>query len=88
MKKHLREGLKVLDSSYSIKNIDFEDCLYKDLGNGIDFEISHGNKKYTIFIWLHKGRVIETLSNIPLSDLKETLDNAEKKYINFGGVNK
>lgn len=44
IRKHLREGLKVLGNTYSIKRIDFEDCLYKDLGNGIDFEISHSRE--------------------------------------------
>ena len=88
IKKHLREGLKVLDKSYSIKRIDFEDCLYKDLGNGIDFEISHGRTGYTIFVWQYKPylKILETVPEekpVKLENLKSTLINVENKYKNF-----
>lgn len=94
IRKHLKEGLKALGSTYSIKRIDFEDCLYKDLGNGIDFEISHGKEGYRIFIWMYKPylKMIKSipqnnyLSPIPLSKLKETLDDLENEFIHFEEV--
>ena len=83
IKKHLRDGLKVLGDGYSLQTIDFEVCLYKDLGNGIDLEISHGESYYLVFVWLNKRRVIETSGEISLSELKETLANIEEKYKNY-----
>ena len=88
IKKHLREGLKALGKSYSIQRIDFEDCLCKNLGNGIDFEISHGREGYTVFVWQCKPylKILETVPEekpMKLSELKETMVKLENKYKNW-----
>ncbi|HBJ1646572.1 TPA: hypothetical protein LA462_001042 [Clostridium botulinum] len=91
IRKHLREGLKVLGNTYSIKRIDFEDCLYKDLGNGIDFEISHCREGYCVFVWMYKPylKMIRSvpqdsyMSPILLSELKGTLDKLENEFMHF-----
>lgn len=88
MQKHLKEGLKLLGSDYTIKNIDFEDCIYRKLNDLIDFEISHCKKGYTVFVWQLKPRirVLETvpeLEPIKLHGLKKLLDGLEDKYNNI-----
>lgn len=79
-RKILKETLKILDDSYSIQTIDMSECLYKDLGNGIDFEIEYGKGKFDIYIWKYKGRIIECIFDIKKSDLKIILEGLSKKY--------
>lgn len=38
--KRMGRALQYLGEAYEIKMIDREDCLYRDLGNGFDIEIS------------------------------------------------
>lgn len=84
IKKHLREGLKFLGPNYCIKTIDWEKCLYRDLGD-YDIEISHEtrNKGYIIYLWskrkyLHIIRTYPKTNN--LSELKRYLDEIEINY--------
>lgn len=79
-RKILKETLRSLDSSYSIQSIDCSDCLYKDLGNGIDFEIEYGKGKFDIYVWKDKSRTIENIFYIKKSDLKEVLEGLIIKY--------
>ncbi len=79
-RKILKETLKVLDSSYSIQTIDLSECLYKDLGNGIDFEIEYGKGKFDIYVWENKSKIIERLFDIKKADLNITLEALIKRY--------
>ena len=88
MKKHLKKGLEVLGVTYSVKRIGFEDCLYKDLGNGIDFEISHVRSGYSVFVCQYKPylRILESFPKerpAKLSELKSLMDELEKKYADW-----
>lgn len=76
----LKETLKILDSSYSIQTIDWSECLYRDLGNGIDFEIEYGKGKFDIYVWKNKSKTIECILDIKKADLKITLEGLIKKY--------
>lgn len=79
-RKILKETLKILDSSYSIQTIDLSECLYKDLGNGIDFEIEYGKGKFDIYVWENKSKIIERLFDIKKADLNITLEALIKRY--------
>lgn len=85
--KKIKTICTALGNDYSIKVIDLEYVIYRDLGNGFDFEISgldNSRKKFnaTLYIWRNEGyRIVETISNIPsLEDLKYTLEKACEKY--------
>lgn len=75
--KHLREVLKFLGPEYTAKIIDGEDCVYRDLENGYDIEISGCSRKpyhMVIFVW--------ELSNLQISEQSEpmhTLPELRKK---------
>ncbi len=85
--KKIREICKVLGSDYSIRVFDFENVIYRDLGNGYDFEVSKlDNRKKaveaTLYIWDNrKNIVIETISDIhSVEELKTVLDKSTAKY--------
>ncbi|GEM_PF-241509 len=78
---HITRGLKVLGESYTTQTIDMENCIYKDLGNGIDFEISYSHYMgYRIYVWLGRRIIVENTEIVKLNDLKETMDALELKY--------
>lgn len=50
----IKEVAQYLGAPYSIRVIDFEEVIYRDLGNGIDFEVSgvrSGHTAYTVYVW-------------------------------------
>lgn len=52
----IRQLKKQLGDDYRIFTIDFERCLYRDFGNGLNVEISGVNtrrlgKKATLYLW-------------------------------------
>ncbi|MFR2663578.1 MAG: hypothetical protein ACLS9Q_15265 [[Clostridium] scindens] len=60
------DTLEYLGSDYSVKNIDYEDCIYKKIGN-LELEISglHSRGKYDATIYLHEnGRITKSISDI------------------------
>jgi len=87
--KKIQEILRKLGNKYTIKTIDFENCIYLKLENGYFFEVSgldHTKKSFnaTIYVWGNsKGsKTIETISNIDSLDmLKDSLEEAEAKYL-------
>jgi len=65
-----------------------EECIYRDLGNGFDIEVSGCNrhKKQTfgkVFVWRNKKQIVETINggknNTP-EDLKNLLDSVVLRY--------
>lgn len=61
------DTLEYLGSDYSVKSFDYEDCIYRKIGN-YEFEISglHSTGKYdaTIYVWENEARVIKSIQNI------------------------
>ncbi len=60
------DTLEYLGSDYSVKNIDYEDCIYKKIGNR-ELEISglHSRGKYDATIYLYEnGRITRSISDI------------------------
>lgn len=87
--KKIKETCAALGQPYKIVTIDFENVIYRNLGNGYDFEVSGlDNRKSsfnaTLYIWDNREghKIIETISNIgSLPDLKNHLDSAAAKYL-------
>lgn len=76
-----------LGDKYSVRVFDLENVIYRDLGNGYDFELSgvDNNKKHlcaTLYIWNNIQNVIvekvERISSV--EDLKSILNNMVDKY--------
>ena len=71
---------------YTLKTIDLERCIYKDLGNGYDIEISCVSKsrdKAWIYIWRKEDdryRVVEIKRDVPHCLLPTTLESIERRY--------
>ena len=85
--KKIQEICKALGEEYSIKVVDLENVIYRDLGNGYDFEVSNlDNRKKSLdarlYIWdTRKTEVVETISDIhTIEELKTALDGAVEKY--------
>lgn len=79
--------LDYLGKPYTVKNIDFENCIYLNLRNGYDIEISGGKtsrSKFDIYVWKTKVRLEIMERHINLKpDLEETkllLDDIRKRY--------
>lgn len=74
---------------YSLKTIDFERCIYKNLGNGYDMEISLVSKRWmraSVYVWLKDNqggyKVVETAHDIPHDELPIVLKKIEERYGN------
>lgn len=86
--KKLKEICSSLGEPYIIRVFDYENVIYRNLGNAYDFEISglNNNRQLfnaTIYIWQLKGgtRIIETIPNIKsLDDLKTVLETIVAEY--------
>ncbi len=85
--KKIRETCKALGKDYTIRVIDLENVIYRDLGNGYDFEVSNiDNRKKSfepvLYIWDNrKPHIVETISDIhSVEELKSVLDQSVKKY--------
>lgn len=85
--KKIRDICEALGKDYTIRVFDFENVIYRDLGNGFDFEISKlDNRKKsfdaTLYIWDNRNnRVVETISAIrSIDELREILDKSVEKY--------
>lgn len=94
MTKKQREALAYLGEPYRLKRIDLENCIYRDLGNGYDIEVSglsepieKGYYCNFVCVWdVREGygygaRSVEYVRGIKsLIHLKEVLDRLVKKY--------
>ena len=87
--KKLKAALDYLGHSYSIQTIDFEQCIYRNLNNGFDLEISgvkhprKGNVCDNIWVWDNRQgqRTIERIRDIHShEELKEVLDGLCEKW--------
>lgn len=85
--KKIRDICQALGADYSLKVFDLENVIYRDLGNGYDFEVSNlDNRKQSIdariYIWDNrKNQVVETIRDIhSVEDLRTALDRSVEKY--------
>ena len=87
--KRMKKALDFLGEPYRVKTIDFEQCLYKDLNNGYDIEVSGVNRQRRglictfIQVWDMRGgaRTVEKVEGVKtLSELKAVLDLLSEKY--------
>lgn len=86
--KKIKEICADLGQPYKIVTMDLENVIYRNLGNGYDFEVSgldNGKSSFNakLYIWDNRNgsRIIETISDIDtLPDLKSHLDSAAAKY--------
>lgn len=85
--KKISEILLQLGNKYTIKPITGENCIYLNLGNGYDFEVSGlDNRKQsfnaTLYIWdIAADKTVERIRDITSLDmLKDCLTAAERKY--------
>lgn len=66
MGQKLTETLRYLGNNYSIKNIDFEDVIYREISD-FEFEISglnsRGKYNATIYVW-NNQTIITTIQDI------------------------
>lgn len=84
--KYISDLCEQCGVGYSLKTIDLERCIYKDLGNGYDIEISCANKSRQnawIYIWHwedERYRVVEIKADVPHHLLPATLESIERRY--------
>lgn len=91
--KGIKELCEHLGKEYSIKVIDLEQCIHRDLGNGYDIEISGVNNNRTImnvtvYVWDIKNgngpaaKIVETLSDIKSrEELQNQLNAIALRYM-------
>lgn len=88
MTKKMREALQLLGDGYSVKTIDLEPCIYRNLGNGYDIEVSGLNnqkKGCIVYLWRTSPglRIVYQQCIKNLSDLMpmmERMVNISKTY--------
>ena len=88
MRKKLKAALDYLGEKYSIKIIDLAECVYRDLHNGFDIEVSgiSSRRKASIgvYVWdMGKGgiRIVDRVEDISnLIELKVVLDTLCEKW--------
>ena len=88
--KTVTDVCKELGSNYEIKEIDLEDCIYRNLNNGFDFEISGtkkrlGNISCTLYIWKTEPstEIVEIVEfkKVGITRLKNELEKQARKYL-------
>lgn len=98
LKKYLKQSRKEryinelcgeCGKDYVLKTIDCEKCIYKDLDNGYDIEvscISNRWKRASIYVWFKyptgEYKVVERKHDVLHSDLPGTLKEIERRYSN------
>lgn len=80
----MKELCDELGKEYSIKIIDEEWVIYRDLHNGYDVEISGANttnfkKRVTIFLWKDKTHIVKTISDVAQSNIGDRVE--ELRYL-------
>ena len=81
---HMRRLCESLGANYSIKAIDLECVIYRDLGNGYDIEVSGMNtsslkRKATIYLWKDKKVIVRGLKGVP----QDSIDKYVEELKNF-----
>jgi len=78
-----------LGSPYIATIIDYENVIYRDLGNNYEFEVSgiktnHG--RCILYVWSIDPKIcIGIYENIPVADLKDVLGYYATQYRNLTG---
>ena len=87
--RYISELCEKCGKDYTLKTIDFERCIYRNLGNGYDMEIclvSDRHKRASIYVWWNDPtggyKVVESHHDIPHEDLSLTLKGIERRYAN------
>lgn len=91
MTKKMHEALAALGPAYKTQVIDWELCIYRDLGNGFDIEVSgmDNNRRKPIYcpsvwVWDMRPGVDRTVENVrdikSLPELVRVLDMLSDKY--------
>jgi len=88
MRKKLKEALDYLGEEYSIKTIDMAECMYRDLRNGFDIEVSgicsRRKDAICVYVWnMGRGgiRIVDQVEDISnLIELKVILDALCEKW--------
>lgn len=86
--KKIKEILAELGPSYCIKKIDFENCIYRDLQNGYDIEVSgldNAKKSFKadVYVWKTSNgtEIVEKIMGIDSFEiLKFELERLSFKY--------
>lgn len=86
--KKIKSVLSELGSNYEIKVIDAEQCIYRNLNNGFDIEVSGLNNQKksfsaSIYVWQTNDgiRIVDKSPNLTsLEELKEQLETLSVKY--------
>jgi len=76
---HMRRLCESLGDKYSIKAIDLERVIYRDLGNGYDIEVSGMNtssqrKKATIYLWRNRKVIVRGLKGVPQDSIDKYVE--------------
>lgn len=84
--KRIKEVLKQLGPEYSIRVIDFEQCIYRNFGNGFDIEVSgvntqkRKNLRCDIYLWYrtgdryNTGHIVQCDQNVPFDEIGTVVD--------------
>ncbi len=88
--RNIKEILKYLGSTYTIRMIDGEDCIYRKINDAFDIEVSRANRKNNlmwVYVWDISEKIwscphiIETIRDINGEEnLKAVLEALVKKY--------
>lgn len=80
MRTNVKRVLEELGENYSMASVDYPptEDVYRDFHNGIDVEILvpyyRRNLEVSVFIWKDKREIIERAFDVPLNQLKGTLE--------------
>lgn len=82
--KKLEDTLTYLGSEYSVRNFDYEPCIYRKFGNH-EIEVSgltsSGKYNATIYVWENGTRVIKSIQDIhSKEELAKHLETVFAKY--------
>lgn len=86
--RYITELCEKCGTGYVLKIFDLERCIYKNLGNGYDIEISCISNRYknaVIYVWLNDGNgytIVESIYDIPHNELPNKLPDVERRYSN------
>lgn len=86
--KKIKSILGELGPNYEIKTIDAEQCIYRNLQNGFDIEVSGLNNqkqsfKADIYVWdcRNGSKIVDKVQNVlSLDELKERLEELSIKF--------
>ena len=75
--KNLQRLKAALGEGYEIRQIDGEDVLYRDLGDGLDIEISCAAvpwKRVNIYLWKDKSHILSVAERVKQDCIAEAIE--------------